>query len=126
MPITVAPRRRGKKLNKEKKDKLSPRSKVKREGLKDIDGNDVKTGAKRKLSETQRNFLNKQKLSPRFKIKEKELLDKLFKKGGADKIGKPVKPKPKPKPKKKPESAKTKTLEYKGTPVGKRKRSRPA
>ena len=43
-----------------------------------------------------RDLKRKQELSPRFKTKEKELLDEMFKKGGADKTGKPVKPKPKP------------------------------
>jgi len=38
---------------------------------------------------------------------------------------KPYRPKPKPKPKKKP-SPKKKNLLYKGTPMEKRKRSRPA
>lgn len=88
------------------RDELSPRSKVKREGLRD----DPKTGIIEGLKDAFGKSLGQ---LPSKRIK-------------------PYRPKPKPKPKKKPNpkkksgGAKKKNLLYKGTPMEKRKRSRPA
>ena len=96
MGIKVVPRKR-KKTRQEMRDELSPRSKVKREGLRD----DPKTGVVEGLKDAFGKSLGQLK---------------------------PYRPKPKPKPKKKKkqEGTKKKNLLYKGTPMEKRKRSRPA
>lgn len=107
MPIIVVPSKKRKKTKQEKKDKLSPRSKEKRTGV--VEG--MKDFYDKSLGQV---VPRSKKRKPIPVPSHKELME------GRKRS------KPKPKPKKKPEGAKTKTLEYKGTPVGKRKRSRPA